>query len=220
MMQKISKDQRNKILNNFQCHVTDITETFPFYKEVQKIQKTYSANFKYATSITFKSEQLILLSLSTADNLYSTNQFNYYIKLMPSLSLDDVSLLLALSTTEKGSMNNLFEWPQTYPSAIALELLQETNGQLIYTYQLHQLLSVCKPCIEINYQLIDYFRKVINKRDETILNELKMWCLPDGISIYHLLVNYAPLKDNTAEIGFLNKPMHFEALRFIDYASR
>ncbi len=217
-MSKISNSLKLKLQNSFQCTVSEIDANYLFCNEAQKLQLGNSANLKFATAITFKHEALITLSVSTSAEYNYTTQFNFYLKLLPSLSLHDIAIVLTISNSEVSKLNNVFKIPQNYPSTIAFELLRETYGQLYYTHQLHSLLNTCKPCAEINNGLIDSFIKGINKKDDFTLNQLKKWCLPDGLSIYEMLLNYAPLKDENSAIGYLVRPKYYEANKFKCFA--
>jgi hypothetical protein len=217
----LTSEQKEILKNKFRCDIFKIEKHQFFYAEANKLRDNLHNvnNLDFVTLVTYDNNKIINIQISTEPDLALNTQFEKAIYNLPDLSINNVSMLLAWSILKNKVIENIFEVPNNYISEIALELLQDTYGYILYAEQLNKLLYACNNSSTITYKLLDEFRKGFNMRKSNIIDDLKKWVLPDGINLYELLTLYTPLSTNEG-FGFLSKPQYFNAIKFIKHSKQ
>ncbi len=179
-------------------------------------------DYKYGTCI-YELDTKSIITVGLVNEISSCNSFEIYLNQLPDLQLNNVAYLFSLvSDNTINAVLNAFSFPTEYPSEFAKEFLKDTYGQVVYTYQLMELLSFCLKGDENQHDLINDFRKKFNLRDASFFEKLAGLNLPDGFSLYKLLENYTPCckNENTRGMGFVITPTHSTAWKFIKRAKK
>jgi len=147
--------------------------------------------------------------------------YNFYLKLLPSLSLADVALFFAVEWGNKNLYENIFKTDESYPSEFAAELLKETYGNVLFYEQFTTLLAACLPARENTYQDRNEYRLAFNVGRVDKLKNLETMTLPDGVNLVEFLLKYTVNKNNGADwYGFIGNSTHKLAYNFITRAKK
>jgi hypothetical protein len=190
---------------------------------VKSLYKEDYVNYKYATCLVeTETNSIIDVSILYTDDksLKQIDSFNIYLNQLPSLDLSTVAFMFALvSLPDNKLLNNPFSIQDVNPSDFAKVYLKNTFGNVIYTFQLMELLHFCLPAEESSYNELNSYRKMYSTKQTTFFRKLESLCLPDGYSLYELLKTYTPLRKEHDNFGYLIKPNHKLAYLFIQKAN-
>lgn len=208
--------------NHFSFKYFDLKSNNDFYKDAKKILPASCENTKFAICFVENETNAVLQVYGyTSEKKSFDISFQHYLNQLPNLELNNVAFLFAMTNTEDlPLLDNAFEIPKNYPSNFCKSFLKETNGQVVYTYQLMQLLSFCLPTEENSHSQINDYRRQYNMRQASFYERLKTLYLPDGYSLYKLLEDYTPYYRTTGDFGFLTTPTHKMAYSFIEVARK
>lgn len=208
--------------NHFSFHHFELSQSCEFYEQVKTFYPDTYFDYKYGVCFIEKETKTVLnIVCLTNDDNSDFSSFQHYLNQLPNLDLNNVAFLFALTSDNNSRLlNNVFQIPENYPSEFAQSFLKETSGQIIYTYQLMELLSFCLPQSENNHNQINEYRRLYNLRQADFYKKLEELYLPDGYNLYKLLKSYTPYYSTTNDFGFLRVPTHKLAYRFIEKAKK
>jgi hypothetical protein len=221
----ISKNDKMKtnnleILNNyFKCQYFELNTDINIYKQFESYYKEQTLNHQYGLGIKeLATNQILVLGL--ANDIENDLLFEHQLSQMNSLSLQNVLMLFALVLSKQAPTFNPFYEPENYPSQFASELLQETNGYVLFRNQLMQLLSSCLPSEKNNTKQIVEYTRQYNSRNASFFKKLETLNLPDGYCLSDLLKKYTLIENNNCSFGFVSHPMYILAYQFIQQSKK
>ncbi len=208
------------ILNNyFKCQYFELNTDINIYKQFKSYYKEQTQDYQYGLGIIeLATNQILVLGL--ANDIENDFLFKNQLSLMPSVTLLNVLMLLALVKSKQPKTFNPFEIATNYPSDFAMELLKETNGYIIFSYQIMQLLSCCLPLDENNVTQINEYKRQYNCRSTNFFNKLETLYLPDGYCLADLLLKYTVIDNSENAYGFVCNPMYASAYQFIQQSKK
>jgi hypothetical protein len=203
----------------FKCQYFELTKDAIIYQQFESYYNEQTKDYQYGLGIIELSTNQVLV-LGLANEMDNHISFEQLLSQMPNLSLQNVLILLALVNNKPLPTFNPYHRFENYPSQFASELLKDTNGYVLFRYQLMQLLSSCLP-VEENYtkQLVAYTRKY-NNRCASVLKKLDNLYLPDGYCLADLLLNYTLVGNDNGFFGFVSHPMYQQAYQFIQQSEK
>lgn len=205
--------------NYFKCQYFELHADINVYKQFESYYKEQTQDYQYGLGIVELSTNQILV-LGLANEIENDLLFEHQLSQMPSLSLQNVLMLFALVQSKQVSTFNPFYEPENYPSQFGSELLQETNGYVLFRHQLMQLLSICLPTEENNTKQIVEYTRQYNNRNASFLKKLETLNLPDGYCLADLLKKYTLIENNNCSFGFVIYPMYILAYQFIQQTKK
>ncbi|MGN6802011.1 MAG: hypothetical protein ACTHJN_08905 [Ginsengibacter sp.] len=175
--------------------------------------------YKYACIFYEKSTNKII-SCSPCDVPESYNKsFHFYLQQLPSLQLHDVAFFFNLVNEEDLFMEDMFQWPENYPSSFCKEFLKDTYGYVTYNYQFMHLVQFSYP-EATSYPVMNDYRTKYNKRLPDIYKSLEKLYLPDGYNLGQLMKHYTIKSSYFDNYGFVTYPAHAIAYDFIACAQK
>lgn len=151
--------------NHFKYQYLELNNCASTYKQFEDYYKEQTKDYKYGIGIKELATDKILV-LGLADEIGYDDLFENLITQLPNLSLQNVLMIFALITCKQPKTFNPFLKQVNYPSQFASELLSETNGYVLFRYQLMQLLSSCLPADENNTKQIEIYVRQYNLFNE------------------------------------------------------
>lgn len=211
--------------DHFSFEVFDLNSAHRFSETlIEKAEKQFFHLEDFPFGIVFyeKETDFILYSLHSSSMDCNYEPFEFYLKQLPTLELSDVAYFFSLIDFKIPLQSKAFKFDELYPSEFSKEFLKDTYGNVVYTYQLMQLISFCLRPEERDFNLMNDYRRGYNKRLSKTFEKLKTLYLPDGYSLYELLRNYTPTKTSEfdKEFGFVCSPRHSLAYEFIQRAKK
>lgn len=221
----MNKSKFGFLSTHFRYEIVELTPGNDYYATVKDYYKDLDydniQNFKYSNRlIEIQTNEILAFGL-TDDNNLDYSSFQFYLDQLPTLELNDVAFLFALvKENDKFPLKNAFQFPNNYPSRFAQSFLSETYGQIVFTYQLMQLLCFCLPPKENSHNQINDYRRLYNLRQANFFKKLEGLILPDGFSLSKLLKSYTPYHSDNYGFGFVRKPTHKLAYSFIEKSKK
>jgi hypothetical protein len=208
------------VLNNyFKCQYFDLKANINLHTQFESYYKEQTKEYQYGLGIIeLSTNQILVLGLS--NEIDNNLLFEHQLSQMPNLNLQNVLMLFALVQSKQVLTFNPFNEPENYPSQFAIELLKETNGYVLFRYQLMQLLSSCLPVGENNTEQIVEYTRQYNNRNASFLKKLETLYLPDGYCLEDLLLKYTLIDNNNCSFGFVSHTMYILAYQFIQQSKK
>ena len=167
---------------------------------------------KYAAAFRAQRDDSVLFFDTSSEPMGKGLEASYlfYLKQLPSLSMSDVAMLIALIGRDNYLCEGVFEVAPNFKYPFAATFFKDTYGQVIFDYQFTSLLSICLPGLERTpTQINDYLRALKTGNDEK-LKKFETLSMPDGTNLAQYLKENTPIKKvfSKSEYGQVAKPTH------------
>jgi hypothetical protein len=164
------------------------------------------SSYKYALCLYYGQDQMLDIVYFTSDKSIDYNErFNFYLQKLKTVDITSISILVTyLFYCDDFQSVNPFEFQVNYPSEFSMYLLHNTNGYVLYRYQLLELLKICQPYdgdLDLNHTI-----KSFNLKKHSLYDDLQNMILPDNYKLYDLLKNYTPLGSTNNTFGIVVEP--------------
>lgn len=203
----------------FKCQYFELAQDRIIYQQFESYYKEQTKYYKYGLGIIELSTNKVLV-LSLADEIDNNISFEKLLSQMPDFSLQNVLVLLTLVQNKQSLTINPYHEAENYPSQFASALLKDTNGYVLFRYQLMQLLSSCLPIEENNTKQVVEYTRQYNNRNAAFLKKLEKLYLPDDYCLADLLLNHTLSGNNNGSFGFVSHPMYQQAYQFIQQSEK
>jgi hypothetical protein len=219
------------LLNHFGFEIFSLNSNNRFIEFIKKKYEDIKVEqFEYAyVLVEFKTDFVFQYGLSTELNFNFSN-FKYYLSVLPELNLNNINLLLTLSSNAIKRCNNPFEFDDSYLFDVYQCSFSESYGKIVYRHQFRELLDLAENSEKSNRELLpktieeslDYLRRY-NCRENKIFDILSQLHLLSGVSILSILQYNTPIKSIDSkddDFGFLYDSSKSVAIEFVKRAKQ
>lgn len=208
--------------NHFSYKEIEIKSKKDFFEQVKFLYPENYLDFQYGVCLVENSTEKILDICYLTNKKFSyNNALSFYLKQLKNLELNSVALMLVLCSNNQSKLfENIYEFPENYPSEFAKAYLKSTYGKIIFNSQFIDLLSFCLPQNETQLLQLNEYKRLYNLRDANFFKKLENIFLPDGYSLYQLLKNFTPFYSSDDDFGFVTFPNHKSAYLFMESAKK
>ncbi|MFY7652744.1 MAG: hypothetical protein ACOVQE_08565 [Chitinophagaceae bacterium] len=211
---------RLEFLNaHFKCQYVELAKYPIIRQQFESYYNEQTKGYQFGLGIIEISTNQVLV-LGLANEIDNNIPFEKLLSQMPNLSLQNILMLLALVHSKKILTYNPYERSEDYPSEFASELLKDTNGYVLFRYQMMQLLSSCLTVEENNTQQIVEYTRQFNNRNASFFKKIENLHLPDGYCLADLLLKYTIVGNENDSFGFVSHPMYRQAYQFIQQTKK
>lgn len=205
-----------KIKTNLHIEVCSTKENSPRCQQFQKIITKRSGEMPqlpYIIALTEKKTGEPISVWQNSEPHDSTENLFFYLEQISEVNFQNLLMLLtfAFSPGESPKMENAFQFPQNYPSTVAMEILKETYGRILYHHQLENLIRCCTPLLSPAV----HYRKGLNRKETQCIQTLESLYFPDDVPLKLVLNHYMPLGNPKTQIttGLVVAPPFAEAYK-------